>query len=711
MSREWIELVDPKSAKPFYANIKTGTCTWDKPKGASFDGKGNSEYNVEWWELYDKKHEMPYYYNTKTKFTDWTRPKGVEIISLIKLQQQTILKNVSRNSIIKYEVKNEDFYDQDEFNQTLKISEKSENPQLSVIIDNSVMNTGDISQVSFNETSIGHSQILPVSMKFEHYKRLSSEIFNHIKTYGIDEYAKKNFMEHRRGIFRRKIPVESLICWSKQSLRKPLLKSSRNYYKDALRSFSLIQRIIGDKSSSDNLVEVQKLLEIGLNNSAIRDEIYCQVCKQLNKNPNFGHIVLGWKLMSVLVVTFPPSRDFEEYLKCFIEKYTNSSWSKKLIRETLGNEQDSKSNDNNDGIKSNNNINNSFNSDNSNNSNNSNNVNKNDNNHVKKHRLSYKRVNSIRKVGGMVISAASSISSKSSKKSNKKGLFLSNNKSVESVNNSMMDDNHSHHSHHSDESMNDRENKNDDTESIDENDEKVKTIQILSKHCFKKLARTCIVGPRGKPLSLKEIDQKMNAAFNFSYFGETLEDIMENQQKERKIDLNIPDIMVFLTNAILQLNGCQTEGIFRVSGDADSITELRYQIEKKNFDINICSDPHVPASLLKLWLRELAEPLIPTDAYESCISIGRRECNANIGIEAWELMNSLPEINRLVIDYMTNFLKVIAKPENQKYTKMTLANLAMVFAPNFLRCPSDNPQIIFENTKYEQAFLRILISH
>lgn len=42
-------------------------------------------------------------------------------------------------------------------------------------------------------------------------------------------------------------------------------------------------------------------------------------------------------------------------------------------------------------------------------------------------------------------------------------------------------------------------------------------------------------------------------------------------------------------------------------------------------------------------------------------------------------------------------------------TKMNVHNLAMVFAPNFLRCPSDNLAVIFENTKYEQAFLRTLL--
>lgn len=40
---------------------------------------------------------------------------------------------------------------------------------------------------------------------------------------------------------------------------------------------------------------------------------------------------------------------------------------------------------------------------------------------------------------------------------------------------------------------------------------------------------------------------------------------------------------------------------------------------------------------------------------------------------------------------------------------MNVVNLAMVFAPNFLRCPSVNLTTIFENSKYEQTFLKTLI--
>jgi Rho GTPase-activating protein 39 len=52
----------------------------------------------------------------------------------------------------------------------------------------------------------------------------------------------------------------------------------------------------------------------------------------------------------------------------------------------------------------------------------------------------------------------------------------------------------------------------------------------------------------------------------------------------------------------------------------------------------------------------------------------------------------------------------MGKLENQPFTKMTLDNLAMVWAPNFLRCPSEDPMVIFNNTRREMLFVRHLIS-
>lgn len=55
--------------------------------------------------------------------------------------------------------------------------------------------------------------------------------------------------------------------------------------------------------------------------------------------------------------------------------------------------------------------------------------------------------------------------------------------------------------------------------------------------------------------------------------------------------------------------------------------------------------------------------------------------------------------------------QVFAQPSNVAITKMDVNNLAMVMAPNCLRCHSDDPRIIFENTRKEMSFLRMLIVH
>lgn len=56
-------------------------------------------------------------------------------------------------------------------------------------------------------------------------------------------------------------------------------------------------------------------------------------------------------------------------------------------------------------------------------------------------------------------------------------------------------------------------------------------------------------------------------------------------------------------------------------------------------------------------------------------------------------------------------IQVFAQPANVAITKMDVSNLAMVMAPNCLRCLSDDPRIIFENTRKEMSFIRVLIQH
>ncbi|CAB4376882.1 unnamed protein product [Rhizophagus irregularis] len=387
---------------------------------------------------------------------------------------------------------------------------------------------------------------------------LPPELQEDISKFRIDGFARKYFTTHKKGIFRRKVPVEKMLLFQKDLISQPLMTLNTNIQKDAIKCFKVIQRIMGDRSKGRNgpinvLEDIQWLLDRGISHGELRDEIYVQICKQLNENPHSESIRKGWELLCVIAVTFPPSKNFEAYLMQFIMEHF-----------TYANQ-----------------------------------------------------------------------------------------------------------------------------------------IDILSKHVHNRLTKICKRGPRGKVLTLSEIERAREAPFHPSVFGETLEFIMNLQAKSFP-HLKIPRILPFLSNSILELNGQSSEGIFRVPGDADYVTELKLRIEKNRYDMSGITDPNVPSSLLKLWLRDLAEPLIPNKFYEKCIRYSE-------DARAVEIVKQLPLINQRVVVYTIDFLQKFANPQIAKMTKMNVHNLAMVFAPNFLRCPSENLAVIFENTKYEQAFLRTLL--
>ncbi|XP_023801022.1 rho GTPase-activating protein 39 [Cyanistes caeruleus] len=230
-------------------------------------------------------------------------------------------------------------------------------------------------------------------------------------------------------------------------------------------------------------------------------------------------------------------------------------------------------------------------------------------------------------------------------------------------------------------------------------------ISTYAKYCYNKLQKAALTGAKKglKKPNIEEIRHAKNAVFNPSMFGSSLQDIVA-MQKERYPDRQLPWVQTRLSEEVLALNGDQTEGIFRVPGDIDEVNALKLQVDQWKIPTGL-EDPHVPASLLKLWYRELEEPLIPHEFYEQCISHYENP-EAAIAV-----VHSLPRINKMVLCYLIRFLQVFVQPANVAVTKMDVNNLAMVMAPNCLRCQSDDPRIIFENTRKEMSFIRVLIQH
>lgn len=238
---------------------------------------------------------------------------------------------------------------------------------------------------------------------------------------------------------------------------------------------------------------------------------------------------------------------------------------------------------------------------------------------------------------------------------------------------------------------------------IEDADWKEIPVTQYARHCslrLKRMARTGAKRGVRKP-SVDDIQQAKSSVFSPPMFGSNLEEIMEAQAK-RFPSLKLPWILPTLAESVLYHQGASTEGIFRVPGDIDMVNAQKLKLERWEVPTEV-SDPHVPASLLKLWFRELHEPLIPEQFYEKCVN------NCDDPTVANALAMSLPEVNRLVLSYLIRFLQIFSLPNTSSVTKMDVNNLSMVWAPNCLRCPSDDPKEIFENTRKEMTFIRTLL--
>ncbi|XP_065355132.1 uncharacterized protein RhoGAP93B isoform X2 [Calliphora vicina] len=223
--------------------------------------------------------------------------------------------------------------------------------------------------------------------------------------------------------------------------------------------------------------------------------------------------------------------------------------------------------------------------------------------------------------------------------------------------------------------------------------------------CCRRLDR---IGSHGRKQAKKptddEVEQARNQILRNSMFGNTLEEVMQ-LQKDKFPFRKLPWIQTTLSEHVLQLNGKQTEGIFRVSADVDEVNTLKSRLDRWDVpEFKNTMDAHAPASLLKLWYRELYDPLIPDELYDECV-------NTEDPDKAKAIVDRLPELNKLVLTYLIHFLQQFSHSDVVSATKMDSSNLAMVFAPNCLRCMSDDPKVILENARKEMSFMRTLIQH
>jgi len=160
-------------------------------------------------------------------------------------------------------------------------------------------------------------------------------------------------------------------------------------------------------------------------------------------------------------------------------------------------------------------------------------------------------------------------------------------------------------------------------------------------------------------------------------FGVDLADQMTRDGVE------VPPIMVKCCEAI-EKHGIATVGVYRIGGTMSKVTRLKEKLDKDleatNLDADEWSgDISNVTSVLKLWLRELPEPLLTMQLHQGFLDAAKIENDRLRHIRLHERVNDLPDPNYATLKYFMGHLHKIVQHEAQN--AMSIGNLAIVFGP------------------------------
>ncbi|KAK0749248.1 hypothetical protein B0T18DRAFT_406135 [Schizothecium vesticola] len=159
--------------------------------------------------------------------------------------------------------------------------------------------------------------------------------------------------------------------------------------------------------------------------------------------------------------------------------------------------------------------------------------------------------------------------------------------------------------------------------------------------------------------------------------------------------LAVPMVVYQCIQAV-DLFGLAVEGIYRLSGSLPHVNKLKAQFDTDSAHLNLdfrnpenfFHDVNSVAGLLKLFFRDLPDPLLTNEHYSAFIEAAKNEDETVRRDSLHAIINSLPDPNYATLRALTLHLHRVM--DNAGTNRMSPQNLAIVFGPTLMGAAGSN---------------------